>query len=573
MHVDTLVKNVRVYNAYTQQFIASDVAIDEGRFVAIGHSDELESIQANTIIDGQGQQMIPGLIDIHLHIESSMVTPETFSWALLRNGVTTIVAEPHEMANVFGIEGIKAMIEASAACTVDMKYAIPSSVPATSLETTGGAIGIAEMDELMTTEDIQCLGEIMNYVDVLSKPDSKTNQILKHFRRSYPALPIEGHVPKLTGLDLHQIVAAGIGSDHTHQTREGMEARIKAGMFLEIQEKSMTDDVLSYLIENDTREHFCFVTDDVMADSLYKRGHLNVLANKALAAGMKFEDVIYACTMAPAKRMKLDDRGAIAPGKIADFSLLAEDGQFVFSAVYKDGMLAFDAASPYKQTPKPRQFPPHFYESVKLAPLQDEDFHVVADRQDGIHVCRVMNVADGSTFTKETQEKVPVANGLLQWQDSDFRLIATFERYGKTGGRAHGLIAGDIIQRGAVATTYSHDNHNLLVIGANVRDMVCAANAVIQAQGGCAAVENGEVKAMLELPVGGILSEAPLTELAPKVESFVKALTALGYKHYNPIMSLSTLSLPVSPALKITDFGLIDVNNGKVVPLFVNEKS
>ncbi|WP_078394199.1 adenine deaminase C-terminal domain-containing protein [Shouchella patagoniensis] len=570
MHVETLITNARVYNTYTNRFREAVIAIDKGLFVAIGSKEELASIRSNAVIDAKGKQLIPGLIDIHLHIESSMVTPETFSYALLQNGVTTIVPEPHEMANVFGVEGVKAMIRASEFCTVDMKYAIPSSVPATSMETTGGEIGINEIDELMKTEEIQCLGEIMNYVDVIKKPDSKTNQVLNHFRSTYPNVPIEGHVPKLTGLDLDQILYSGIGSDHTHQTVEGLHARIEAGMFVEIQEKSMTPEVLRYLIENDVREHFCFITDDVMTDSLFQHGHLNVLATIALDAGMPFEDVIYACTATPAKRMKMDDRGAIAVGKIADFTIIETDNTFTFSSVYKNGVLVYDKKNVIAQKVSPNQFPSHFYSSIKLPRLTKEDFKIQTDRANGMHICRVMNVADGSTFTKESTKELPVNNGELHWERSGCRLIATFERHGQSGGRAHGLIAGDVLQRGAIATTYSHDNHNLLVVGANSTDMVHAANKVIEAQGGYCVVEDGEVKALLKLPVGGILSEAPLEEVGLEVKQLVAAMRQLGYKHYNPIMSMSTLSLPVSPALKITDFGLIDVNKGEVVDLFID---
>ncbi len=330
------------------------------------------------------------------------------------------------------------MIRASEFCTVDMKYAIPSSVPATSMETTGGEIGINEIDELMKTEEIQCLGEIMNYVDVIKKPDSKTNQVLNHFRNTYPDVPIEGHVPKLTGLELDQILYSGIGSDHTHQTVEGLHARIQAGMFVEIQEKSMTPEVLRYLIENDVREHFCFVTDDVMTDSLLQHGHLNVLANRALDAGMSFEDVIYACTATPAKRMKMGDRGAIAVGKIADFAMIETDNTFTFSSVYKNGVLVHDTKNVVAQKVIPNQFPAHFYLSIKLPRLTEEDFKIQTDRANGIHLCRVMNVADGSTFTKESHKGLPVKNGEVNWEGSGCRLIATFERHGQSGGRAHG---------------------------------------------------------------------------------------------------------------------------------------
>ncbi|MDQ0206828.1 adenine deaminase C-terminal domain-containing protein [Alkalicoccobacillus murimartini] len=565
MQIDTLIEQVKVFNSYEKSFKQANVAIKDGRFLYIGEQDA-RFFDAQERLDGQGLYMVPGLIDIHLHIESTMVTPATFSKALIQNGVTTIVPEPHEMANVFGVDGVTEMIRASESCEVDMFYSIPSSVPATSMETTGGSIEIEDIDKLMATENIICLGEIMNYVDVISDEENKTKKILQHMRTHYPETIIEGHVPKLLDTDLHQMIFAGVDSDHTHQTIEGLKARIEAGMFIEIQEKSMTPEIMNYLSEQDVSEHFCFITDDVMADTLAERGHLNQIVKKAMRMGMKPEDVIYASTFTPAKRMRMHDRGVIAPGKIADFCLLSNIEQFDLTAVYKTGILMKPDAGAVAEN---KQFPASFYQSVKLDLLTDNDFKVNVDKVDGSYKTRIMKVQDGSTFTAEVHETINVRSGALQWQETEHLLIATFERYGKGGTRAHGLITGDIIKHGAVATTYSHDNHNLLVVGENTEDMKQAANEVIAMQGGICVVWEGKVQAKVPLPVGGILTEEPLEELAKRVNKLCAALRELGYKHYNPIMSLSTLSLPVSPALKITDHGLIDVNAGKVVPLIV----
>lgn len=564
MQVDTLVLNGTVFNSYFKQFRKENIAIKDGKFFYIGKKGQ-EFFQAREIVDAAEKYIVPGLIDIHLHIESTMVTPATFSYGLIKNGVTTIIPEPHEMANVFGISGVKEMIKASKNEVVDMFYGIPSSVPATSMETTGGSIDIEDMEELLQTETIKCLGEIMNYYDVLTKPDCKTNQILDFVRENYPELIIEGHVPKLLDVELQGLAFAGVGSDHTHQTVEGMKERIGIGMFLEIQEKSMTPEVIEYLIENPVKEHFCFVTDDVMADSFQKRGHLNVLLKKAISMGLSIEDAIYACTYTPAQRMRMYDRGVIAPSKLADFVVVSNIADFSIDAVYKDGEKVFDKKLPYVQSARSKQFPASFYESVKLSPLHEEDFEVRIDTDKNSVTVRTIHVQNGSTFTEERQDTLAVKAGKLQWMDSSYCLVKTFERYGKNQNKAHGLIGGDILKRGAVATTYSHDNHNLLVVGKNKEDMQLAANEVIKNQGGICCVHNGEILSMVPLPVGGILSEEPLAVIASQVEKLTDALKSLGYEHYNVIMSLSTLSLPVSPALKITDYGLIAVNEGKVV--------
>ncbi|MCM3030566.1 adenine deaminase C-terminal domain-containing protein [Niallia sp. MER 6] len=568
MKVDMLIKEAMVFNSYFKQFTKANVAVKDGKFFYIGAKGS-ETFTAEKIIEAAGMYLVPGLIDIHLHIESTMVTPATFSYGLLKNGVTTIVPEPHEMANVFGIAGVKEMIKASKNCRLDMFYAIPSSVPATSMETTGGAIEIEDIEELLQTERIKCLGEIMNYYDVISKPGGKTNKILSYMSENYPELIIEGHVPKLLDLELQSLAFAGVTSDHTHQTVAGMKERIAIGMFLEIQEKSMTKEVIDYLIDQDVDEHFCFVTDDVMADSLQNRGHLNVLLKKAIAMGMSPEKAIYACTYTPAARMRMYDRGVIAPGKLADFLLVSELESFHIQEVYKEGTKVYDETIPYVQEESSQAFPSSFYESVNLNKLDEDAFQVKLMKNDGKVKCRIMNVKNGSTFTEEKHDDLNIEAGMLQWEESEYGLLATFERYGKNGNSARGLIGGDVLKRGAVATTYSHDNHNLLVLGQNKEDMVIAANEVIKQQGGICCVHNGEILANVPLPVGGILSEEPLSIISKQVEQLTATLQALGYEHYNAIMSLSTLSLPVSPALKITDHGLIDVNKGMVVPLVV----
>ncbi|WP_313893971.1 adenine deaminase C-terminal domain-containing protein [Psychrobacillus sp.] len=568
MKIDLLIKDVHVYNSAFKKFIKGNVAVVDEKFLYIGERG-LETFETVQIVEGKGKYMIPGLIDIHLHIESTMVTPSTFSYGLIKNGVTTIVPEPHEMANVFGLVGVQEMIKASKNCVADMFYAIPSSVPATSMETTGGSIEIEDMDELLRTENIACLGEIMNFYDVISKPDSKTNHILSHIRKQYPDLIIEGHVPKLLDLELQRIIFAGVDSDHTHQTVEGMAQRIAAGMFVEIQEKSMTREVMDYLNEMQVDEHFCFITDDIMTDDFRERGQLNNILKKAIGMGMSAEKAIYACTYTPAKRMKLYDRGSIAPGKIADFLLVSDVESLSIDCVYKNGKLVFDASQEYEQQVTGRQFPASFYESVKLEQLEASDFDVKVKAEDGSHTFRVMKVQNGSTFTEELHEELQVKSNKPLWEESPHAMIATFERYGKNCNRSHGLITGDILKKGAVATTYSHDNHNLLVVGRNKQDMLIAANEVIKGQGGMCCVVDGEILSIVPLPVGGILSEAPLEIIADEVEHFTKNLKSLGYDHYNVIMSLSTLSLPVSPALKITDQGLIQVNEGKIVPFIV----
>lgn len=565
MEVDLIIKNARVYNAYFKRFLHRDVAILGNKFFHISSTGSME-LTSKKVLDAKGKYMVPGLIDIHMHIESSMTTPMEFAKAVVTQGVTTVVADPHEIANVFGLEGIEAMLDIKCNHIIDIFYGIPSSVPSTSfaLETSGGSIDSVEVERLLERQNIVCLGEVMNFKDLVENKDSKINNIISVIKDKRPELLIEGHCPKISGLELSRYIYSGVDGDHTHQTVESLQEKIEKGMFMEIQEKSMTKENLEYLMENNLYEHFAFVTDDVMADSL-REGHLNRLVKKAMSLGMSPEMAVYAATYTPAMRMKLRDRGSIAPGKIADFLIIDDIDNFNIEAVYKNGI---EASKDHDSTCSGEAFPKHFYESVKIGFLNASDFMVKAPKAEGKVTCRIMKVERSSTFTEEVQDDLNIIDGYLNWQDSENCLIGIFERHGINNNRAYGLVTGEVIKKGAVATTYSHDSHNLLVMGRNSEDMTLASNWVIEHNGGICVVHQGKILAALELPVAGILSEEPINILGGKLKEVREALRALGYKHNNEIMSLSTLSLPVSPALKISDKGLIRVKEQKIVSLF-----
>lgn len=572
MKVDLLVKGGIVYNSYFKKFSREDIAVIGDRFMYIGCSQEV-NIESEKIIDAKGMYIIPGLIDIHMHIESSMATPIAFSKEIIKNGVTTIVSEPHEIANVFGIEGILEMIKSGENAEVDIFYGIPSSVPSTAseYETTGGEIGIEEVKELMNNEKVICLGEVMNYFDVINSEDKKINKIIKYYKEKHPLLPIEGHCPRITGLDLSKLIFSGVTSDHTQQTVYGMEDRIRNGMFVQIQEKSMVQPVIDHLIKNNLYEHFAFVTDDCMADVLISEGHLNKHVKKAMDMGMSPENAIYCATYTPARRMNLLDRGSIAPGKLADFIILEDLSNFTINKVFKSGKQVYSCEDKDALDKIPKTFPESFYKSIKLNKIDKDMLKVKAKIYDGSVKCRVIKIQDGSTFTDEVICEVEVKNGYLDWENSEYCLIAVIERYGKNQNIAFGLASGDTIKKGAVAASYAHDHHNIIVVGKNAYDIVCVVNSIIDSQGGYCAALDGKILAKIELPIGGILSDKNMQCIGKELKEVTEAMRYLGYKHYNPIMSLSTNSLPVSPLLKITDKGLIKLNENKIVDIFVEE--
>lgn len=570
MKVDLLIKNVKVFNSYLKKFRDGNVAILDGKFLYIDNSKS-EEFTSENVVDGNNRFMIPGFIDIHMHIESSMMTPVPFCHHLSKNGVTTIVAEPHEIANVFGEEGIEAMIKAEDSINTSVFYGVPSSVPSTSeeLETTGAILDLEKMKKIAENQRVICIGEIMNYRKVIKDNTLDICKFIEYVKENKPHYAIEGHCPKLLDLELAQFLYLGIDGDHTEHTLEEFKQRFENGMFMELQNKSLSDELLDYIDKNDLYEHFCFVTDDTMADTFLYEGHLNAVIKKAIKMGMNIEKAIYCGTYTPARRMNMKDRGAIAPGKKADFILLDNLQELNINKTFINGKEVYNSEREKEYIPTDYKFPNKFYKSIHLEKINEDIFKIKVDKKKEKVNCRVIEVSDGSTRTKKLIKSINVKDGYLDWENSPYMLIAVFERHGKNRNIGFGLVTGDCIKKGAVATTYAHDHHNLMVIGKNAEDMVIAVNRIIELQGGICCVQGKNIMNEVSLKVAGILSEKSVKELGKEIEILRKNMKELGYKHYNPIMSLCTLSLPVSPELKITDKGLIDVTEGKVVSLIV----
>ncbi len=567
--VSLLIKNAKVFNTYLKKFIPADVSVKDGRFYYIDRKQET-AFQAEALLDAGGKYMIPGLIDIHMHIESSMLTPEPFGNCVAACGVTTIVSEPHEMANVKGTRGVLEMISAAKNAPIDIFYGIPSSVPSTDerLETTGGIIDCSAMKHLLSEDDVVCVGEIMNYRQIIRENDLEITKFLRYLREEHPGYVIEGHCPSLLDLDLARFLYLGIDGDHTEHTLEEVKQRIENGMFFEIQDKMLLPEVLQYIRENQLYEYCGFVTDDTMADVLYEKGHLNHVVQKAVEAGFPMEMAVYCATYTPARRMHLYDRGAIAPGKLADFVLLEDPAVLSPLCVYKNGVQIFSRKNRREQQASYR-FPEDFYQSVCLPQVTLADFRVRTDSDKEEVTVRVIEIHPDRTQTTEKLVTMPVKDHVLEWKGSGCLLAMVLERHGKNGNIGYGFITGSCLKKGTVAATYFHDHHNLFVAGDNPEDMLLAVRRIQELQGGCLTVKDGRILAELPLPVCGILSDRGVEEAALGLKAVRESLEELGYRHGNPIMSLGTLGLPVSPALKLTDMGLVDVKKSAVVPLIV----
>lgn len=562
-----LIHGARVFNVYRRRFEVRSVLVRDGLFAAV--SAEIAVPPGELRLDAAGAYLVPGLVDIHMHIESSMTTPAEFSRAALPRGTTTVVADPHEIANVFGPEGIRAFMAQKT--DIDIFYGLPSSVPSTNaeLETTGGKIGSAEISELAADDRVVCLGEVMNAAELVAPGDTPTKRLLGAFRAAKPYAPIEGHCPRISGAELSAFIASGVWADHTQQTAASILEKVDAGMFIELQRKSITEENIRAVVDNGLYERVCLVTDDVMPDHLVD-GHLDRVVALAIERGLSPEDAVYLATHTPSRHMGLRDRGAVAPGRIADFILLDDLAGFRIRAVYKRGKLVPEAGAQPTEAARGGQvsgaaFPPHFYASVRRAPLSAEDFaarppaRYDADAAGGEIDCVAVAIDPKSNFTDRALVRCGVREGLVDWKSAGLCLAAAVERYGRGAPVRPVFVKGALTGEGAVATTWAHDHHNLLVLGSNEADMAAAANAVIAEQGGYLVVRGGAVVANAPLPVGGIVSEAPIAELAESIRSVREAMRELGYAHVNEIMSFSTLSLLVSPRLKISDKGLVDV--------------
>ncbi|WP_042147258.1 adenine deaminase C-terminal domain-containing protein [Paucisalibacillus sp. EB02] len=562
MKVDLLIRQANVFNTFLKQFEVKDIGVVDGKFF-FANTIDWSTVNVKETIDGSGRYMIPGLIDIHMHIESSMVPPSIFSKAALTYGVTTVVADPHEIANVFGLEGMKAFLKEET--EMDIFYAIPSSVPSTTtaLETTGGVIGLEEVRELLEHPRVIALGEAMNFKGIVHEPDSLIRKILRETQVKQPFMPIEGHVPDVTGEDLARFLFAGITADHTQQTPSSIYEKITNGIFIELQKKSITKENIAVINDNQFYEYTAIITDDVMADDLLD-GHLNTNVKLAIECGLPAEQAIYMSTYTPARRMGFQDRGAIVAGFQADFILLDELETFTIHSVYKDGKQVHEKGKSIGYPEQKPSYPPHFYQSVQGKGWTREDlqFAVSGERV----ICNVIQKSDVGTFTKRVQREVAVKDGYLDWEASGLSLLVVMERYGKNGNLSFALVENGLKEKGAIGTTWAHDHHNLMVMGTSALDMVVAQQELLRENGGYVVVQNQRIIGNCPLPIGGILSGAPIQQLGSDLQVVRQGMVDLGYVNTNEIMSFSTLSLPVSPTIKITDRGMLDVRTHEIIP-------
>ena len=570
---ELVIQNARLVNVHTAEIIPNTaVAVAQGRIAIVG--DVSHTIgPATTVIDAEGKYLTPGFIDGHIHVESSMVNVTGFAGAVMPHGTTAIFMDPHEIANVLGLEGIRLMHEEGKTVPLRVFTTVPSCVPAApGMEDAGAVIGPDEVREALTWDGVAGLGEMMNFPGVLAN-DPSVHAIIKETLAADKV--VTGHYAMSTeGPGLHAYMAAGITSCHESVTKEDALAKIRSGMYAMLREGSAWHDVketIRAITEHNIDSSYCILcSDDTHPETLLDRGHLDHVVKRAIQEGLNPIRAIQMVTINTARYFNCDkDLGSIAPGKYADMLLLSDLTCTKVENVFIAGNQI--ATNGKLQTSLPaHHYPASVRHSVQLArPLEETDFHIQAPDRDQA-IVRVMQIAEAQVGTKEQLLKVPVENNQVHANPAqDLAKVAVFERHSGSGSHAMGFVTGFGFTKGAVASTVAHDSHNLLIVGTNDTDMAVAGNILAEHGGGMVAVSEGVVLALVELPIAGLMSDQPVEEVAKNVDALAKAWKQLGCTLVAPFMTMALLSLPVIPALRITNRGLVDVTKFAFVDLFI----
>jgi len=552
---DLLIKNGRVVDVFSGQIEKKDVAIFGG--VVVGFGD----YRAREIIDVKSDFLCPGLIDGHVHIESSMVTIPEFARAVLPNGTTSVVIDPHDIANVLGREGIRFMAESAEGVPLNVFIMVPSCVPATHMETSGATLKAAELKPLFKESWAVGLAEMMNFPGVIFRDP----EVLKKIEMA-KGKRIDGHAPMLSGKGLYAYLTAGIRSDHECTTAKEAKEKLKNGMWIMIREGTTARNLRSLipLVHPKNSRRFFFVTDDRHPKELLEEGHIDSMVRQAVQWGLDPILAIQMATLNAAEYFRLDDLGAIAPGYRADIISFDHLGRFQIKKVFKDGKLVSENGKmlfPLIQKKKG----PTLKGSVRVKSLKKDAFLLRSDRS----LAKIIQLIPDQIVTKKGMKRVLLKDGVAHPNvKEDILKIAVVERHKATGNIGIGFVQGFGLKTGAIGSSVAHDSHNIVLVGTNDADMLKAVEIIQAMRGGLVAVLEGKVLASLPLPIAGLISEASVARVNLQLEALHRASKTLGCKIPDPFMILSFLSLPVIPELKITDKGLVDVNQFKFVPLF-----
>lgn len=564
-----LLKNGTVINVFTGECLREDVLLCDEMIVGVG---DYSDVDADEIYDVSGKYLCPGFIDGHIHIESSMLTPLEFARVSVPHGTTSIFADPHEIANVCGTDGIRYMLEASEGLPMTVYLTLPSCVPSTPFDESGAVLPAEALSAFYSHPRVRGLGEVMSYPAVIARDPDLMQKIAD---AKAHGMTVNGHAPLLSGKALDRYVSAGIYDDHECSSFAEAKERIRKGQWLMIRQGTAARNLsgLMELFQAPWCERCLLVTDDKHPADLLSNGHIDDIIRQAVRNGADPVTGIRMATLHAAQCFGLRQTGAIAPGYTADLLVLSDLSELKVETVFRHGtaVAAHGVLTESGSSMKPAAIPAALSETVRnsfrLAPLSAEDFHIPAN---GVRNCRVIGLLKDQLLTEERCLSVDFdrANGTDPARD--LLKIAVCERHHGTGHRFVGLIQGAGLKRGAVASSVSHDAHNLIIIGTNEADMAAAGNRVREMGGGLAAAENGVIAAELPLPLGGLMSDQGAETVAAGNEAVRKAAHALGVPEGTEIfMPMAFLSLPVIPHLKITTTSLVDVDRQETVGLFL----
>jgi adenine deaminase len=557
-NADIVIKNANLVNVFNDEINKTDIAIYSGRIAGIG-----KGYKGNKEIDVNGAYVTPAFIDGHVHIESSMCLPKEFAKAIVPEGTVTVMADPHEISNVFGLHGISFMREACKNLPLNVYMMLPSCVPATNSETSGFELASYDLSLLIDAPEILGVAEMMNFPGVLNcnkEVMAKLKLGLSKHKK------IDGHAPGLRGKDLCGYVAAGVMSDHECTTPEEATEKLGLGMYVMIREGSAAKDLqpLMPILKGKSTKRCIFVTDDRHPTDL--KGHINDMVRQAVEAGVDPVTAIKVASINTAEYFGLTDLGAIAPGyqahllvfdNLKDFkpSLVFKSGEIVA----KDGKLICDLEQ--NEVPKLRG-------SVNVKWIESDDFKIPA-KSDTV---TAMQIVPGTLLTKAVKTKIKIINGYAEADvDNDVLKIMVFERHKATGNIGKGFIKGFGLKSGAIASTVAHDAHNMIVVGTNDKDMEIAAIELVKSQGGKVVVNGGKVVSKLPLRIAGLMSDQPFETVLEQCYELKKGVREIGCALDDPFMTMGFLSLSVIPDIKITDKGVFDVNKFDFIDIFENE--
>jgi adenine deaminase len=547
---DLVLKGARVFNLITGDLVETDVAICGDTIVGV-----FGDYTGRDEVDFTGRILVPGFIDTHLHIESSLVTPFEFDRCVSPHGVTTAICDPHEIANVCGLVGINYFLEASSRTVMDIRVQLSSCVPSSHMETTGAVLEAADIAPLMDHPRVIGLAEFMNFPGVIHR-DPGCMAKLEAFKGRH----IDGHAPLLRGNDLNAYIAAGIMTEHEATTAEEALEKLRKGMRLLVREGSVSKDLhaLAPLLTERFAPYLCFCTDDRNPLDIGEHGHLDYIIRTAIELGATPLTAYRMASLSAAEAFGLKDRGLIAPGKRADIVVIDALESCRVQAVYSGGVRVSEAAFAAREV-----IPPVGRNSVKAPPMEAAHFRTGGNRTE----TPVIGIIPGKIITEHLTYQIAPEDGDKRPDIArDLVKIAVIERHGKNGNRATGFVKGFGLQRGAIGSTLCHDHHNIAVVGADYGDMALAANRLGQIEGGFVVVEGGRVLAELALPVAGLMSLEPFEVVRRDLVALRAAARSLGVTLEEPFLQLAFLCLPVIPHLKITDFGMVDVDRFEVMP-------